>query len=35
MIDEMYGDFTPPPGYVHPETVEDAANHLQKLTFPD
>lgn len=34
MTDEMFSNFTYPPGYVHPETVEDAANHLQKLTFP-
>jgi len=34
MINEMLSNFTFPPGYVHPETVEDAPNHLQKLTFP-
>lgn len=34
MINEMFSSFTYPPGYVHPETVEDAANDLQKLTFP-
>lgn len=34
MINEMYNSFAYPPGYVHPEAVEDAANHLQKLTFP-
>jgi FkbM family methyltransferase len=34
MINEMLSNFAFPPGYVHPETVEDAPNHLQKLTFP-
>lgn len=34
MNDEMSSSVAYPPGYVQPETVEDAANHLQKLTFP-
>jgi FkbM family methyltransferase len=35
MNNKMPSNFAYPPGFVLPETVEeDAANHLQKLTFP-
>ncbi|MGD0752312.1 MAG: FkbM family methyltransferase [Anaerolineales bacterium] len=34
MNNKMPSNFAYPPGYVHPELVEDAPNHLQKLTFP-
>ncbi|MBN1681331.1 MAG: FkbM family methyltransferase [Anaerolineae bacterium] len=35
MSDSPAEDFAYPPGFVQPETVEDIANHLQKITFPD
>jgi FkbM family methyltransferase len=34
MINKLPENFTFPPGFVMPETVEEAPNHLQKLTFP-
>ncbi len=34
MSDNQVEKFVYPPGFVQPETVEDTANHLKKLTFP-
>ena len=34
MDDKLPDDFAYPPGYVHPESVEEMENGLKKLTFP-
>ncbi len=34
MINEKPSNFMESPDYIHPEIIEDAANHLQRLTFP-